>query len=81
MENEKDILVELDELKDENGNIDKDQYIAKLNDHLNEQRKKAEADAKIGKELLDELEAEGKGENISMNDFIKEISESDAEDK
>ena len=42
MENEKDILVELDELKDENGNIDKDQYIAKLNDHLNEQRKKAD---------------------------------------
>ena len=44
-------------------------------------QEKAEADAKIGKELLDELEAEGKGENISMNDFIKEISESDAEDK
>lgn len=41
---------------------------------------KVEADAKIGKELLEELETEGKGENISMSDFIKEISESDAED-
>lgn len=43
MENEeKEILDDLENLKDENGQIDKDEYIAKLNDHLNEQRKKAD---------------------------------------
>lgn len=42
MDNEKNILDDLESLKDENGQIDKDEYIAKLNDHLNEQRKKAD---------------------------------------
>lgn len=43
MENEeKDVLVDLEQFKDENGQINKDEYIAKLNDHLNDQRKKAD---------------------------------------
>ena len=35
-------LEELESLKDENGQIDKDEYIAKLNEHLSEQKKKAD---------------------------------------
>lgn len=36
------LVEELETMKDENGDIDKDQYIAKLNDHLNEQKKKTD---------------------------------------
>ena len=32
----------VDDLKDENGNLDKDKYIEKLNEHLEEQKKKAD---------------------------------------
>lgn len=43
MENEeKENLDELENLKNENSEIDKDEYIAKLNDDLKEQRKKAD---------------------------------------
>lgn len=43
MENkEKEFLEELQQFTDENGQVDKDEYIAMLNDHLNEQRKKAD---------------------------------------
>ncbi len=43
LENEEEKLSsELDELTEQVNDIDKDEYIAKLNDHLNEQRKKAD---------------------------------------
>ena len=36
------LIDDLEELKDENGEVDKDLYIAKLNEHLNDQKKKAD---------------------------------------
>ena len=60
------LIDDLEELKDENGEVDKDLYIAKLNEHLNDQKKKADEYFEHLKRNMAEFEENVKGKRKSI---------------